>query len=775
MGVRYFGAAVPRIEDPDLVAGRGRYLDDIHLPGMVHAAFVRSVHAHARIKGIDAAAAAALPGVVAVLSASDLGVTGRATPQFAPSPLLIQNRTQHVLASQAVHYVGEAIAIIVADTRAIAEDAANLVEVDYEPLAPVADLGSALAADAPRAHEGALDNRIATLRARFGDIDQVFGRAAHVFREHITQHRGGCHSMECRGVIATEDAVSRHLLVWSSTQAPYMVRRSLAQFLAMDESRIRVIAPQVGGGFGPKAGVYPEEFAIALAAMKLRRPTKWVEDRREHFLSTTQQRDQIWDLEVAADAKGRMLGVRGRCLHDNGAYVPYGLILPFTSVGPFPGPYALEALDVTLDAVFTNKVPTTPVRGAGRPNVAFVLERLADRVARELAIDRAEVRRASFVPRDAFPYSTGMKGRDGSPVAYDSGDYHLCLDTALARMRDFPVRQKAARAAGKYLGLGIASYVEDTGLGPYEGAQVAVEPNGRVVITTGAAAQGQGHHTVFAQIVADILDVPIASVSVVSADTGSFPRGIGTIGSRIAVLGGSSVHVAATRVKEKALHVAAEMLEAAEADLTLEDGRVHVAGTDRSVALGEIAQRLAGFSGVAMPAGVEPGLAADGYFQARALTFANGSNACEVEVDAATGAVKILRYVVAHDCGRLINPMLVDGQIRGGVVHGIGNATHELMRFDDQAQPITTNYADYLLPIATDMPAIEVIHLETPSPLNPIGVKGAGEGGTIPATACVISAIEDALAPLGVTLCEYPVSPQRLVELIAAARHTQGT
>jgi carbon-monoxide dehydrogenase large subunit len=770
MGVRYFGAAVPRIEDPELLAGRARYLDDIVLPGMAHAAFVRSVHAHARINAIDARAAAAQPGIVAVLTAADLGVAGKPTPQFAPTPLMLQNRTQHALASQAVHYAGEAVALVVAESRALAEDAASLVAVDYAPLAPVADLAGALDADAPRAHEDAPDNRVATLRAKFGDVAAVFGRAAHVFAERITQHRGGCHAMECRGVIGAEDPVSRQLVLWSSTQAPYMVRRALAQYLGHDESHIRVVAPQVGGGFGPKAGVYPEEFAIALAALKLGRPVKWTEDRREHFLATTQQRDQIWDLEVAADANGRMLGVRGRCLHDNGAYVPYGLILPFTSVGPFPGPYALEALDVALEAVFTNKVPTTPVRGAGRPNVAFVLERLADRVARELRIDRAAVRRASFVRNDQFPYATGMVARDGAPVAYDSGDYHACLDTALAPFADFSARRQAARAEGKFLGLGIASYVEDTGLGPYEGAQVAVEPNGKVVIATGAAAQGQGQHTIFAQIAADILAVPIGDVRVISADTARFPRGIGTIGSRVAVLGGSSVHVAATRVKEKALKVAAEMLEASEADLALADGRVRVAGTDRAVGLGDIAARLAGFSGVALPAGVEPGLSADGYFQGKALTFANGSNACEVEVDPATGEVRILRYVVAHDCGRLINPLLVDGQIRGGVVHGIGNALHEHMRFDDDAQPVTTNYGDYLLPIATDMPPIEVIHLESPSPLNPIGVKGAGEGGTIPAAACVISAIEDALSPFGVKLSEQPVSPQRLVELIKNAK-----
>ena len=345
----------------------------------------------------------------------------------------------------------------------------------------------------------------------------------------------------------------------------------------------------------------------------------------------------------------------------------------------------------------------------------------------------------------------------------------LRFTTVMDRARDFPARRGAARAEGRYLGLGIASYVEDTGIGPYEGAQVAVEPNGQVVITTGAASQGQGQATIFAQIAADILAVPIERVSVISADTGRFPRGIGTIGSRIAVRGGSSVHIAAMRVKEKAIKVAAEMLEAAEADLALEDGRVRVAGTDRAVALGEIATRLAGFSGVTPPKDVEPGLSAEGYFQGGGLAFASGSNVCEVEVDAATGEVTILRYVVAHDCGRLINPMLVDGQVRGGVAHGIGNALFERMLYDEEGEPLTTNYADYLLPTAPDVPRIEIVHLESPSPLNPIGVKGAGEGGTIPAAACVIAAIEDALSPLGVRITEHPVSPARISQLIKAA------
>jgi carbon-monoxide dehydrogenase large subunit len=771
MGVRYFGAAVPRIEDPELITGRGRYLDDIRLPGMGEAAFVRSVHAHARIKRVDVAAAMAAPGIVAVLTAADLGVAGKPTPQFAPSPLIVQDRTQHVLASSAVHFVGETIAIVVADTRANAEDAVALVEVDYEPLPVVVDLATALNANAPKAHHDAPDNRLATVRAKFGDADQVFARAPHVFRERIFQHRGGCHAMECRGVIAAEDPLSGQLMVWSATQAPYMLRRMLASFMGRNENTIRVAAPQVGGGFGPKAVIYAEEYAVTLAALKLGRPVKWVEDRREHFVATTQQRDQIWDVEVAADNDGRMLAVRGRCLHDNGAYAPYGLILPASTLGPFPGPYALEALDITLDAAFTNKVPTTPVRGAGRPHAAFVLERLADSVARGLRLDRDAVRRASFVRSNQMPYTTGAKARDGSSVVYDSGDYQHCLDTAQRRVgNDFRARQAKARAEGRFLGMGIASYVEDTGLPPYEGASVRVEPDGKVLITTGAAGQGQGHHTVFAQIAADILDLPIESVNVVSADTGRFPLGIGTIGSRVGVLGGSSVHLAATRVRDKAIKVAAEMMEAAESDLALEDGRVRVAGTDKSVALKDIAARLDGFAAMPMPRGNEPGLSATAYHEGRATTFANGTNICEVEVDPTTGAVQILRYVVAHDCGRLINPMIVDGQIRGGVVHGIGNALYEHMRFDENAQPITTNYGEYLLPTATDLPRIEVIHLETLSPNNPIGVKGAGEGGTIPAAACVISAIEDALSPFGVVINEHPVSPARIVELIEAAQ-----
>ncbi len=771
MGVRQFGATVRRLEDPRLLRGNGRYLDDIRLAGLLHIVFVRSDHAHARIRTIDMTAARKLPGVVACFTGRDLGaVAARPMPQMIPSPLLKQSKTYYPLAIDEVCHVGVPLALVVAETRAIAEDAAALVAVDYEPLPAIIDWRRALDAEAPRAHLGSPNNLVAALHSRFGDVEKTFASAPHVFRESFEIHRGACHSMEGRGVVAVPEPGDK-ITVWTSTQAPYMVRRMLAEYLGRAERTIRVAAPDVGGGFGPKGVVYPEELAVPIVALALARPAKWAEDRREHFLSTTQQRDQTWNLEVAADASGRLLAVRGHCVHDNGGYVPYGVVAPVTSLTAFPGPYALAALDIKIDVVFTNTVPNTPIRGAGRPTTCFVLERLVDRVARELGIDRAEVRRRSFVKPEQFPYTTGTKTRDGSPISYDSGNYHACLDAALNRLgADFAERQRRARQQGRYLGLGMASYVEDTGLAPFEGATVRVEPTGKIVIQTGAASQGQGHATVFAQICADQLGVDINNISVESGDTASFPLGIGTIASRVAVTGGSSVHMAAAAVRAKALKAAADMLEVSESDLVLDDGYAKVAGADVKVSLASIALKLDGSSGMPMLAGFEPGLAATAYYEARKNTFANGTNVAEVEVDIETGAVKILRYIVAHDCGRLINPMLVDGQVRGGVVHGIGNALFERMVYDEQGQPLTTTFADYLLPLATDIPRIEIIHLETPSPLNPLGVKGAGEGGTIPAAACIISAIEDALAPIGVHINEHPISPNRLVALIHERR-----
>ncbi len=770
MSTRYFGAPIPRVEDPRLLTGGGRYVDDIAMPGMLHAAFLRSPVAHGIVRKLDLTAARACPGVHAAYAMSDFAhLASGPVPPMAPHPLIKSPITYQPLAGEEVCYVGECVALVLAETRAAAEDALATIELDLEHLPAVADARAGLAADAPRAHVGRDGNVIATMRAAHGDADAVFARSAHRFTETFDTHRGGCHSMECRGVVASVDPLSGDLCIWTSSQSPYMARRHLATYLNRDESTIRVVAPDVGGGFGPKANVYPEEFAVALAALSCGRPVKWIEDRVEHFLSTNQQRDQFWTLEVACDADGRMLAVRGRCAHDNGAYAPYGLILPATALASFPGPYALEAFDISLDVVLTNMVPTSPVRGAGRPNTAFVLERLADRVARGLGISREEVRRRSFVRADQMPYVTGGRMRDGSPVAYDSGDYRAALDLVLDKIdaAGFEQRRAEAKARGMLRGLGVASCVEDTGLGPFEGASVRVTPTGKVVVSTGAASQGQGHATVFAQIAADALGVRIEDVSVKSADTGAFPLGLSTIASRIAVTAGSSVEIAARKVRDKAIQTASRMLEAAERDLELVDSEVRVVGAPgMKVSFAAIARALSGSAGVGMPGGIEPDLAATGYFESRELAFAYGSQACEVEVDPQTGHTRIVRYVVAHDCGRLINPLVVDGQIRGGVIHGIGNALYERMRFDETGQPVTTTYGDYPLPGAAEMPDVEIHHIETPSPRNPLGVKGAGEGGTIPAAACVISAIEDALGKGAPFIGEHPVSPERICELM---------
>lgn len=774
MGARYFGAKVLRSEDPRLITGHGRYLDDIELPGMLHAAFVRSEHAHARIKGIDTAAAKAVDGVHAVLTSSDLGTAYSDKPMVPvyPSPLIKQPILPHALAKDEVNFAGQAVVLIIAESRSIAEDAAMRVVVDYEALPAIIDCAKALNPDAPKAHSRASNNLIAELRNAFGDIDAAFADAPHSFKCEFRQHRGGCHAMECRGVIAIDDPYNDGLTVYTSTQAPYLVRKGLARWLEDDENRIRVIAPDVGGGFGPKAGLYAEELVIPLAARIIGRPIKWAEDRREHFTATNQQGDQWWSLEVAAEEDGKIRGVRGRVIGDNGAFIPYGLLLSFTTINPLPGPYAIPALDVKMDVVFTNTTCNSPVRGAGRPNAAYAMERMIETVARGLKLDPAEVRRRNFIRADQFPYQPGHKMPSGAPITYDSGDFHGCLDKALelADYAGFKERQAAARKEGRYLGIGVSSCIEDTGLLPFEGATVRVQPSGKVMIQTGAAAQGQGHRTFASQIVADELGVDIEDIAYHSADTGIFPHGVGTVGSRVAVTLGTAVHGAAQGVRKKALALASMLLQTPEENLELEGGVVRVKGSPgTNVALKDLAQQLSPLTGSMLPKGFAPGLEATSYDAPTGIAYASGSNIAEVEVDIGTGEVKVLRYSVAHDCGKMINPMLVDGQIIGGVVHGIGNALFERMHYDEAGQPLSTNYGEYLLPLATEMPRIDITHQETPSPLNPLGVKGAGEGGTIPAANAVIAAVENALEPWGIVVNSYPAEPQRICELLDEA------
>jgi len=775
MGARYFGAEVQRLEDPRLLTGRGQYVDDIRLSGMLHAVFVRSPHAHARIRGISLSRARAMPGVVAVFAIDDLGepLSSARMPEMMPAPIIRRAHTQYVLARDEVCYVGEPVAMVVADSRHRAEDAASAVDVDYEVIPAVVDIRSALGEGAPRAHLGTIDNLAARLEVGFGDIEAAFAKAEHQLEFSLEQHRGIAHSMEGRAVLASPEPTPGRLTVWTATQSPYLVRRQLARVLQKDEQDLRVIAPDVGGGFGPKSVFYPEEPAIAAAALKLGRPVKWAEDRREHFVATVNQRDQYWNLSVAFDGSGRILGIRARVLHDNGAYLPYGVILPVTSLAPFPGAYALPALKATLDVIYTNSTPTAPVRGAGRPNAIFAIERVIDRVADHLGLDPAEVRRRNFIRADQFPYVTGMKARDGSPVAYDSGDYHACLDKALemADIAGFEKRCEAARARGRLRGIGIGSFIEDTGLGPFEGATVRITPQGTVQVLTGAASQGQGHATTLAQVVADVLAVDITRVTVIGADTDRFPYGAGTIASRIAVTAGSSAHMAAVEVREKILKYASHHFEVAEQDLELSDGHVQVIGVPNlKIPLGDVAFALSGTVGQRMPANLKPGLEATAYFEATATPHSGGTTVAEVEVDPDTGMVELVNHVIVHDCGRIIHPGIVDGQITGGAVHGIGNALFEEMVYDGTGQPVSMTLGEYLMPTAPEMPPIRIGHLETPSPLNPLGVKGAGESGTISAIPAVIRAVEDALKPYRVFVHRYPLNPERVLRWIDAAR-----
>jgi aerobic carbon-monoxide dehydrogenase large subunit len=771
MGVRTIGARVLRTEDPPLLTGHGLFVDDLHLPGMLQGAFLRSSWAHARVAGIDTSAARKIPGVHAVLTAADMPERMRAArmPMLVPNAALTGIVTQFCLAREEVCYVGEPMALVVAESRAIAEDGVAALIVDAEPVPAAGDCRAAVAPGAPRCHLDRDNNTAAFFTAAYGDVEAAFRGAKHRFREELWQHRGGGHALECRAVVARHDPAEDFLTVWSATQTPHLARSTLADLLERSPESIRVIAPDVGGGFGPKAVFYGEEAVIAAAALKLARPVKWTEDRREHFVAANQERDQHWALEIAVDDGGKILGVRGTMLHDTGAYVPWGIIMPFIAAVTVPGPYIVPNFKLDVTVALTNKVATSPVRGAGRPQAVFAMERLMDHAARELKLDPAEIRRRNFVAPSQMPYPVGLTFRDGKPLVYDSGDYPAVQAKALAlsRYEDFPARQAAARRRGRYIGIGIGNYVEGTGLGPFEGVTVRVLQTGKVAVRSGAAPQGQGHKTMLAQIVAERLNMPISDIAVLVGDTNAIANGVGTFASRVTANAGPSALQASDRVRAQILALAARVLEAPETDLTLEDGRVEVSGGNRrSMGIGDLARLAQGMPGFSFPEGQTPGLEHTAYFTPSQAAYCNGTHVVEVEVDIATGAVSFLNYAVAHDCGTLLNPLIVDGQMQGGVAHGIGNALLEWMVYDAEAQPMTTNFADYLLPTAMDVPGISAVHIETPSPLNPLGVKGAGEGGTIPAAAAIIAAIENALAPFGVRIAATPITPDAIVALL---------
>ena len=772
MGAKMFGARVARLEDPRLLTGRGNFTDDFHLPGMLEAAFVRSPHSHAKINGIDTAAALAHPGVVAVFTAADLPeyLRDMTVPFQVPNPAISQPFQQRLLEDREVRFAGEPIALVVADTRYTAEDAATLVEIDFDILSGASDCKTALEDGAPLCHAASPNNEGAKFTVGYGDVEAAFAGAHLTHREEYWIHRGGGFAIENRAVVAEYDELGDMLTIWSATQSPFLVKQNVVDMLGWESDKVRVIAPDVGGGFGPKTIYYVEEALIPLVAKQLGRPVKWIEDRRENFLATNMERDQYWDMEIATDAEGKLLGVRGRMIHETGAYMPWGIISPYISATTLPGPYILPTYELETRVALTNKVAVTPVRGAGRPQAVFAMERLMDRAADKLGIDRVEIRRRNLIPADQMPYALGLIFRDGKPMTYDSGDYPKCQVEALqiADYDGFRERQSTARAEGRHIGIGIANYVEGTGLGPFEGATVRVQPSGRICIYTGGGDSGQGHWTTLAQVCADKFGVGIEEIDVQKGDTGKIANGVGTFASRIAVNAGSSVHLAATEVREKAIKVAAHMLEAAEEDLDIEDGRVVVKGSDLSVGLADIARAVQGIPGFSLPGGVEPGLEATHYFSPSQSCYCNGTAVVEVEVDPGTGLVEILNYSMAHDSGTLINPFVVDGQVQGAVAQGVGNALLEWMIYDDNANPVSANFAEYLLPSAPETPNVSVVHVESPSPINPLGVKGAGEGGTIPAPAAIVAAIEDALSPWNVSIAGAPVTPSMIVEKVRA-------
>src|SRR5947207_2838667 len=790
MATRWFGASIPRNEDPRLLRGKGSFVDDIDLPEQLHAGVLRSTHARARILNIDVSAARELPGVHLVLTASDLGEVLEPSPLLVPHDALTQPRTQLPLALNEVRYVGEAVAFVVADDRYIAEDALDLIDIEYEPLPVIHSMEAAIAEDAPLVHEDVPGNVAAHLIQTVGDPDAVFTNAPHVIRETLLMDRGAAMPMECRGVLARWDAHEEMLTCWISTQGPIPIRNGLAAIFHLPEHKVRVIAPDVGGGFGTKIMMfYPEEVLTPFAAIHLGRPVKWIEDRREHFISANQERSQLHEVEYAFDDQGILLAVRDNFIHDTGAYTPYGIIVPIITACTLPGPYRLKNYYSEFKVIYKNKVPVSPYRGAGRPHAVFVMERIMDRIASELHLDRAEVRSSNFIAPDEFPWDVGLIYQDGGPTKYDSGNYQAGLDKLKVMLDydNFPAKQAEALKEGRYLGLGIAYYVEGTGIGPYEGAQVRVESDGRVFASTGVTSQGQAHYTTFAQIVADQLGVQPQDVLVTTGDTQAFYWGVGSYASVAATIAGSAMHLAAVKVREKAKKVAADLFEAAPEDIELADGKVFVKDAPhRSLTLGQVAisanplryaygenartlmsMKLAGSrQGPALPPErAAPGLEASEFYSPPHGSFESGVHGAIIEVDPKIGMVTFVKYAAVHDCGRVINPMVVEGQVHGGVAQGIGGAFFERLVYNEEGQITNASFMDYLIPTAAEIPSISVDHVETPSPLNPLGVKGAGEAGVIPVPALFASAIDNALSPFGIRVQEMPLHPCRLYEL----------
>lgn len=773
----WIGRPVPRVEDDRLLRGNGRYVDDINLPGALEAAVLRSPHAHARIESVDVEAAVEAPGVIAVWSGADVA---HLPPLLNKEELRTPSRLAELLdprvvmtpmpllATDKVLYVGQPVAIVFAENRYLAEDALELVDVRYTPLSVLVDPDRALAADAPVLHDDLSDNTAVAVATQVGDPDAAFATAHTVISEEFQAHRYVASPIETRAIAARTDPYSGELTIWSNTQTPHRARDAVAHTLGLGAETVRVIATDVGGGFGQKGILYIEELLIPYAARQLGRPVLWREDRNENLTAASHAREQIHRIELAADADGKLLAVRDRITVNFGAYNMTGLVIPYNSLCHLLGPYRIPNVDIDVVGVLTNTTFATPYRGAGRPEVVFAMERAMDRLAVQLGLHPSELRARNLIAPDDMPYATGLVDRSGNPQSYDSGDFPELLRRARAKVDTDAV--EAARREGRHVGVGYAMYIEATGLGPFETARIDIAPSGRVKLAIGAPSQGQGHRTSMAQIAADALGVPLDVIDVVGGDTAATPFGVGTIASRALVNAGNATHRVGKLVREKALEAAARRLGVPVSDLTLTDGVFTTIAGGPALTLAELTGS-APLPGTPEPADGRHGteLSETVHFRPPGFAVASGAHAAVVAVDEHTGEVEILQYVVVHDAGVIVNPLIAEGQVTGGIAQGIGGALYEEMIYGPDGQPRTGTYMDYLVPTSSEIPDLDMDEIHSPSPTNDLGVKGLGEGGAIAPQAVLANAVEDALRPFGVVVRRGPLSPSRIRDLLRDA------
>lgn len=779
---KHVGRAMRRKEDPRMITGRARYIDDITLPGTLYAAIVRSPEAHASITGIDTSAAQERSDVVAAFTGEDLADDFKTPMAMAWSPPGVEIKTpaNWPLQRGEVKHVGDPVAVVVGTDRYSVVDAAEQVVVDYDPKPVVTDPERALEEGSPLVWEQFGTNKVHEWNISGGDVDAALAEADVVVERRFVNHRTAGGAIEPRGALA--DPQGDRITLYTSTQVPHIARFILSGILGIPEDRLRVVAPDVGGGFGSKLQIYPEEALVLALARRLRRPVKWIETRSETMTTTHHGRDQINYITLGAKRDGTITGCRVRIVADLGAYQL--LLTPFIPELGFPvmgGCYKVPAIDIRIEGVFTNKMCTDAIRGAGRPEATYWIELMMDKLAAELDMDPLELRRKNFIGKDEFPFTTALG------IVYDSGDYHGTLERLLERfdLDAFRSEQAELRKQGTYRGVGFSTYVEVCGLAPsravgpqgvglqaafWESAMVRVHPSGSATVFTGASPHGQGHDTGFAQIAADRLGIDPERIEVIHGDTDQGPWGWGTYGSRTLAVGGEAVAQAALKVQEKAKQICAALFEADPADIELSDGRYSVRGSpDKFKTMAEIAG-AAHIPPQELPGDIEPGLEATSMYDPENFVFPFGAHACVVDVDAETGKVKVVRYVAVDDCGPAINPLLIEGQVHGGVVHAIGQALYEQVHYDEDGQLVTGTFVDYALPTAAELPSFETDRTETPSPVNSLGVKGVGEAGTIAATPAVVAAVLDALGPLGVEQIDMPLTPIRVWEAIEEAK-----